>query len=111
MNYEKNQKYQEAKTRLNKRTISTEREILIYNHVYTFFSRYYDAGDFFSKRRYGANERYVIPYDGEEVIMHWANNDQYYIKTTESFNKFSFAVTGLTVNFRVVETDEEKWET
>ena len=109
--YEKNQKYQEVKTRLNKRMISAEQEILIYNHVHTFFSRYYDAGDFFSKRRYGANERYVIPYGGEEVMMHWANSDQYYIKTTEAFNKFSFDISGLTVNFRVVEAEEEKGNT
>ena len=26
---------------------------------------------------------YAIPYEGEEVKLHWANKDQYYIKTSE----------------------------
>jgi adenine-specific DNA-methyltransferase len=30
-----------------------------------------------------------VPYDGSEVYLHWANKDQYYIKTTESFRQFS----------------------
>ncbi|MCR4297734.1 MAG: DNA methyltransferase, partial [Gallionella sp.] len=30
-----------------------------------------------------------MPYDGSEVYLHWANKDQYYIKTTESFRQFS----------------------
>ena len=47
----------------------------IYNHLYTFFSRYYQDGDFISKRRYARNERYAIPYNGEEVYLHWANRD------------------------------------
>ena len=33
----------------------------IYNHLYTFFSRYYEEGDFISKRRYSRNQRYAIP--------------------------------------------------
>lgn len=44
----------------------------IYNHLYSFFSRYYQAGDFISKRRYARNERYAVPYNGEEVHLHWA---------------------------------------
>ena len=47
----------------------------IYNHLYTFFSRYYDSGDFFSKRRYSRKEKYAIPYNGEEVYLYWANSD------------------------------------
>ena len=106
--YERSQKYLQVKKRLDERTVSREREILIYNNICTFFSRYYDDGDFFSKRRYGTNARYVVPYGGEEVMLYWANNDQYYIKTTESFNKFSFGASGITVNFMVVEVEEEK---
>src|SRR5215471_4072376 len=33
----------------------------IYNHLYAFFSRYYQDGDFISKRRYSKRERYSIP--------------------------------------------------
>ena len=28
-------------------------------------------------------EAYAIPYEGEEVTLHWASRDQYYIKTSE----------------------------
>jgi adenine-specific DNA-methyltransferase len=53
----------------------------VYNHLYAFFSRYYQDGDFISKRRYSKRERYAIPYNGEEVYLYWANHDQYYVKT------------------------------
>lgn len=33
---------------------------------------------------------YAIPYGGEEVKLHWANADQYYIKTGENFSHFAF---------------------
>ena len=29
-----------------------EQETAVYNHLFTFFSRYYDNGDFISQRRY-----------------------------------------------------------
>lgn len=31
--------------------------------------------------------------------MHWANYDQYYIKTSEDFNNYSFNKNNITVNF------------
>ena len=40
----------------------------VYNHLHTFFSRYWQDDDFISKRRYSKNERYAIPYNGEEVL-------------------------------------------
>jgi len=39
-------------------------------------------GDFVSLRRY-KKDTYAIPYEGEEVKLHWANSDQYYIKSGE----------------------------
>lgn len=61
----------------------------VFSHLVTFFSRYYDGGDFLSKRRYKDNT-YAIPYNGEEVKLHWANSDQYYIKTSEYFRDYTF---------------------
>ncbi len=60
----------------------------VYDHLYRFFSRYYDKGDFMSKRYFVAENDsraapYAIPYDGREVMLHWANKDQYYIKSSE----------------------------
>ncbi|MGM9706725.1 MAG: site-specific DNA-methyltransferase [Prevotella sp.] len=63
----------------------------VFSHLVTFFSRYYDNGDFISKRRY-KNNTYAIPYNGEEVKLHWANADQYYIKSSEYFRDYSFVL-------------------
>jgi len=100
--------YYEKKKQVEKIKISVDLEREIYNHLINFFSMYYDKGDFISKRRYGKSERYIIPYNGEEVLLYWANKDQYYIKTTEYFRKYTFRVKELTVNFRVIEAEEEK---
>ena len=32
---------------------------------------------------------YAIPYDGREVMLHWANKDQYYIKSSEYLANFT----------------------
>lgn len=68
---------------------SDELESNVYTHLTTFFSRYYEGGDFISQRRY-KKDVYAIPYEGEEVKLHWANADQYYIKTAEYFRDYSF---------------------
>ena len=84
-------------------------EAAIYNYLYTFFSRYYDEGDFISQRRYSGNQRYAIPYNGEEVYLHWANNDQYYVKTDEYFRNYDWqAPNGVTVRFRLRNADVEQ---
>lgn len=33
-----------------------------------------------------------MPYSGEEVKLHWANHDQYYIKTGENFKDYTFNI-------------------
>lgn len=81
--------------------VANELKTRVYNDLYTFFSRYYDEGDFVSKRRYGRNETYAIPYNGEEVVLHWANRDQYYIKTGENFKTYRFRVSDHTVAFQL----------
>lgn len=70
----------------------------IYDHLYRFFSRYYDKGDFLSRRYHVAENDsraapYAVPYDGREVYLHWANKDQYYIKSSEYLSNFSFDLT------------------
>jgi hypothetical protein len=80
----------------------------VYNHLYTFFSRYYDQGDFISQRRY-KGDTYAIPYAGEEVMLHWANKDQYYTKSGESFSNYAFTLeNGKKVQFRLVDADTAK---
>lgn len=77
----------------------------VYSHLLTFFSRYYDEGDFISQRRYKGNT-YAIPYSGEEVILHWANKDQYYTKSGEMFSNYRFKLNDeRSVLFRLVSAD------
>ncbi len=84
-------------------------EAQTYNHLYTFFSRYWQDGDFISKRRYSKRERYAIPYNGEEVYLYWANHDQYYIKTGEYFTDYTWkAPNDITVHFKLQSADVEQ---
>ena len=89
MDPEQSPKVQDIKKRMASTTDTAALENNVYSHLTTFFSRYYDEGDFISKRRYKDNT-YAIPYNGEEVKLHWANADQYYIKTSEYFQNYSF---------------------
>ena len=87
---------------------SAEHENAVFTHLLTFFSRYYDSGDFISQRRY-KGDTYAIPYAGEEVLLHWANKDQYYTKSGENFSNYAFKLDdGRTVRFRLVTADTAK---
>jgi len=100
--------YLEAQQRAQGSRSREALEAAIYNHLYTFFSRYYQDGDFISKRRYSKRERYAIPYNGEEVALYWANHDQYYIKTAEHFTDYTYkAPNGVTVHFKLHAADVE----
>lgn len=80
---------QELRKAINAGTDVDALEADVYDHLYRFFRRYYSEGDFISQRVY-KDGVYAIPYQGEEVKLHWANADQYYIKTTEYLKDYSF---------------------
>ncbi len=107
-------KVEELKQQLAETKADVVAETDVYNHLANFFGRYYDEGDFMSLRRYsgGGQPTYLIPYDGEEVKLHWANTDQYYIKTTENYSSYVFTVdTGekaRRVRFEIAAADNEK---
>jgi adenine-specific DNA-methyltransferase len=87
---------------------ANEHENAVFTHMLSFFSRYYDSGDFVSKRRY-KGDTYAIPYAGEEVMLHWANKDQYYIKSGENFANYSFKLEdGRKVSFKLLAADTAK---
>lgn len=89
-------------------TGAIEHENAVFTHLLTFFSRYFDKGDFISQRRY-KGDTYAIPYSGEEVVLHWANKDQYYTKSGEYFSNYVFKLSdGRTVRFRLVTADMAK---
>lgn len=86
-------KVKDLKEKIAQSGNSEDLENEVYSHLTTFFSRYYDGGDFISQRRY-KKDVYAIPYEGEEVKLYWANADQYYIKTGEYFRNYRFAIDG-----------------
>jgi len=80
----------------------------VFAHLTTFFSRYYEKGDFISKRRY-KGDTYAIPHNGEEVVLHWANKDQYYTKSGEYFSNYTFTLEDeRKVHFKLIAADTEK---
>ena len=88
---------------------SEYQEIQTYEHLYRFFSRYYEEGDFISQRRVSKDAKYAIPYNGEEVKLHWANADQYYIKSSENFRDYRFKLgDGRFVNFKLQEAQSSR---
>ncbi|APA83529.1 site-specific DNA-methyltransferase [Francisella tularensis] len=99
-------KVQELKKQISKSQTSEEQENEIYSQLTQFFSRYYKDGDFISLRRY-KKDTYAIPYEGEEVKLHWANSDQYYIKTSENFRDYTFKVDDNVYHFKLVEAETD----
>ena len=87
----------------------------VFNLSYEFFSRYYSDGDFIPQIRYGGRDKYMIPYNGQEVELYWATRNAYYVKTTEYFTNYSFVVSDpfdtdkkYKVNFKIREAALEK---
>ncbi len=101
-------KYQDLKAKISGARGRKAIETSIFNHLYKFFGRYYQDGDFISKRRYSKSQKYAIPYNGEEVYLYWANNDQYYIKTAEHFHDYTFKSLGVTVHFKMQAANVEQ---
>ncbi len=105
-------KVQELRRRLTEEAVDLEGlEAEVYDHLFSFFRRYYSEGDFLSRRVYRPGV-YAIPYEGEEVKLHWANADQYYIKTSEYLRDYAFRLrpddeaNPMRVHFRLVDAAE-----
>jgi adenine-specific DNA-methyltransferase len=94
--------YESLKGELRGLELAEETETRVLNDLYTFFSRYYDNGDFLTERRWSSKEpKFAVPYNGEEVLLHWANRDQYYVKTSEHFTDYRFTTGDYTILFRL----------
>lgn len=105
---EDSEKYQTLNEKLFQSIDISSLENEVFSDLTNFFRRYYYEGDFLSLRRY-KNDVYAIPYEGEEVKLHWANTDQYYVKTSEYFMNYSFNLpSGKTVHFKLVEASTEE---
>ena len=102
------QKVIELKAQLENTINTNALEQEVFSHLASFFKRYYKAGDFISLRRY-KKDVYAIPYEGEEVKLHWANHDQYYIKTSEYLKNYTFKTKdGRLVHFQLKEASTEQ---
>lgn len=98
----------ELRNKLNSTTSIDSLEQEVYSHLANFFKRYYKDGDFISLRRY-KRDVYAIPYEGEEVKLHWANHDQYYIKSSEYLKNYGFKLpNGKAVKFELKEASTEQ---
>jgi len=91
---------------LSSTTTSSNLENDVFSHLANFFKRYYKDGDFVSLRRY-KKDTYAIPYEGEEVKLHWANSDQYYIKSGEYFRDYTFTVNDKTIHLKLSDAETE----
>jgi len=67
-----------------------DEEARLYNALYTFFSRYYDSGDFLPRQRRGKAGRYSVPYDGSDTHFHWATKGSHYVKSGERFASYAY---------------------
>lgn len=105
---EENSKYKALMERLQNLENADVLEQEVFSHLANFFRRYYKDGDFISMRRY-KKDVYAIPYEGEEVKLHWANHDQYYIKSSENFKNYSFkSPDGKKITFQLKEVSTEQ---
>ena len=111
-NPEESDRVRDLRRQIAEARADAEAEADVYGHLANFFARYYSEGDFMSQRRYsgGAGPAYLIPWDGEEVKLHWANADQYYVKTTENYASYVFTIGNerRRVRFEIAAADREK---
>lgn len=103
-------KVKELEQQYNAKVDLTREEGEVYDALITFFNRYYDEGDFISRRIY-KDGTYAIPYNGEEVVLHWANKGQYYIKSSENLRDYTFRLNPhdeqnpMRVHFKLVDAE------
>jgi adenine-specific DNA-methyltransferase len=102
------ERYLSIKARKEEAKAIDEIKLQVFNDLYSFFSRYYEDGDFIPQYRYSIKgHKYAIPYNGEEVKLYWANSDQYYIKTGTLFRDYTFKAGDYKIIFRTVSAKEE----
>ena len=112
MNPDDSPKVKDLRARLGNEAVDIAAlESEVYDHLFNFFRRYYSEGDFLAKRVYKPGI-YAIPYEGEEITLHWANKDQYYIKTSEYLRDYAFQLrpeddkNPMRVHFRLADAAE-----
>ena len=80
----------------------------LFHHLYTFFSRYYDDGDFVTRPRRGRNAAYSVPYNGQDVHFWWATKGSHYVKSGERFASYVWKDGPRAIRIEVAQADIEK---
>lgn len=80
----------------------------LFHHLYTFFSRYYDDGDFVTRPRRGRNAAYSVPYNGQDVHFWWATKGSHYVKSGERFASYVWKDGPRAIRIEVTQADIEK---
>jgi adenine-specific DNA-methyltransferase len=100
--------YQEKKEQAEEVEERENARAEVYNHIYQFFNRYYDKGDFITQRYRTQHEPpYSVPYDGSNTNFHWVTKNQYYAKTSEYLTRFSFHIGNWRYCFVTEDTEKE----
>ena len=77
----------------------------VYNHVHSFFERYYRDGDFGYNDRSTASYKIDYPdeadYNGADTFFHWKCRDSYYVKTATGFNSVAFEIEDKRIEYRL----------
>ena len=77
----------------------------VYNHIHSFFERYYRDGDFGYNDRSTTQYKVDYPdeanYDGTDTLFHWKCRDSYYVKTATGFNSVTFEVEDKRIEYRL----------
>lgn len=60
----------------------------IFDHISTFFSRYYHKGLFVFPQFYPKKNKLLVPYDGQEMFFSWINQNQYYVRMSDNSDFF-----------------------
>ncbi|RMF59809.1 MAG: site-specific DNA-methyltransferase [Calditrichaeota bacterium] len=77
----------------------------VFNHLVRFFNRYFHEGEFIPLHRFGKQQHYIIPYNGEEIYFYWVNRNQYYIKSSPIFYTYRFVFNSMEVQFLITEAE------
>jgi adenine-specific DNA-methyltransferase len=80
----------------------------IFHHLYTFFARYYDDGDFVTRPRRGRKAAYSVPYNGQDVHFWWATKGSHYVKSGERFQSYVWQDGSRRIRIEVAQADVEK---
>ena len=103
------QQYLETRERLGTPQSRYQRTDAIFNHLYTFFSRYYEDGDFIPRRRYSQTERYT---PSRTTVKRFTSTGQTGTNTMSRvaslFSTYRFKSLGITVTFDLRNVDVEK---